>query len=374
VAKSIPRATASACRNPVLDYWAFWPSSGAVADAYSLEFQVFDIHDDTALLAPVQVYPATEGDRAAVSIAIDCPAVGAGRLGVGHYVAGWTPDVTEALGRHRIVWFVKETSTSEELEYQYDFDVLPAGLVAPSPMYALLSDLRDEGVAATSLSDIRAVRLLHESSQQIERWTRRIFEPRWMTMTLDGTKGPTLGVKYPIIALAEARIDGVLMEADQYTVFNRHITEGLTDPDDRYDPRIRFSRLQRTAGFVDIRGRAIESRATWWPGARNAALEGLFGYTDFSASYPAGVTPQLLRKAVLLLTIRNMTRLGDASTAFEVQNAYRVKDMRTRDQSISFGPGRAETAGSGSNTEFTGDPEIDDIIALFTPPPTIRAV
>lgn len=367
---SIARGAVSSCSNPLLDLWTL-DSTFALADAFSVKFQVFDISDDTKFATPVQVFPISVGTKQTVDLTLTCPTSGAGKISTGRAVATWTVGGSEPLGRHRIVWFVQQTSTSAEVQYTEDFDVLVAGLSMKGASYALLSDLRAEGITSTTLSDIRGLSLIRVASTLVERYTRRFFEPRFRTVTIDGSAGPTLFLQDPVIVLSSAAIDDQTVDSsDSYQVFNRHITEGLTNPDDRDNPRVTFVRIVRNLQRLNVYDRPWNNKALWWPGARNVSLTGLFGYTDPDDSCQVGVTPELVKRVTMMIVVRELGLLSNTDDRFDAQNNYRTKDMRTRDQSISFGPVGSSTA-TMVRGEFTGDPSIDSILEMYIAPPFI---
>lgn len=352
MARALALGASSSPTNPVLDFW--FVAAGALADLSALSWQVFDLSTGSA----VSVATGT------VNVA------GAEHLGTGHYVATWTG--AGNVGRHRIVWTATPVGGSAKA-YQYDFDLLAAGLSLKGPAYCLLADLRDEGFAATGVggvSDVRALGLIRKVSTFVERWTRRFFEPRYRTITLDGARGPSQWLQDPVIALDSARIEGDLVDPTTYRVFNRHIAEGLTDPDDRENPRVTFSRITRVLSEVNTYDRPFYNRQVWWPGPRNVQLAGLFGYTDPDPDLPAGSTPEMIRHVTMLLFAREALPLADGDGRTDAQNAFRVDSIRTRDQSVTYGADRMQLTAKGAN-EFTGDPAIDDIIAMYVAPPFI---
>jgi hypothetical protein len=355
MARALALGAVSSKTNPVLDFW--FVLGGAIVDLAALTWQLYDLSTGT----PVSV---TTGTVDVVTVG------GSGRLGVGHYVAGWT--ATGNVGRHRMVWTATPVGGSATL-YQYDFDVLTAGLSQKGPAYCLLADIRDEGFAssgASGISDLRALTLIRKVSVFIERWTRRFFEPRYRTITLDGGRGPSQWVQDPIVALDSAYLDTELVDPTCYKVFNRHIAEGLTNPDDRDNPRVTFTRITRVLSEVNTYDRPFYNRQVWWPGPRNVQLAGLFGYTDPDPDYPPGSTPEMIRHVAMLLFAREMLPLSDGDGRDDAANAYRVDSLRTRDQSVTYGADRMQLTTKGAN-EFTGDPAIDDIIAMYMAPPFI---
>ena len=157
-----PGAVSSAS-NPILDFWTQTTITGAngftylgLSAPFALAFQVFNLSD---VDNPVQVFPATTGQRHSVDLTAD-------RVGGldGHYAAAWTAALASPgkKGRHQIRWFVTPVSGDIEQSYARDFDILPAAaaVIGAGTAYALVSDLRDEGISVSDANDARLIRLL----------------------------------------------------------------------------------------------------------------------------------------------------------------------------------------------------------------------
>jgi hypothetical protein len=301
----------------------FTPMDGLLDDVDVVEYAIVDRTGD----APVQVFP--ESGRA-----------GAARLGVGHYVAVYTPPASAQLGHHAVRWFVR--AAESELYFETPFEVLAAP-IDTSPGYCMLQDLRDEGFTQQAVSDTRLVRAIALASRTIERITGRFFEPRRQRIELDGLGSSELLLDEPIIAIEKIEIGGG-GPVSGATVYNRHITQGLMLPDDRQNPRIHL-------GFPC--------------GARNVRVTGLFGYTEPDGS-PTGSTPLLIREACKRLVVREIPLLADAGRREEVRQRYRILQERTREQSYTLD----RLAHPGA---LTGDPDIDDILAQFMRPADLGA-
>lgn len=347
MARALAFGVASSATNPVLDLWTL--VGGALADVTALVFSIYDLSTGT---------PTLVAGPTAVVVS------GPNHLSTGRYVAPYT--AAGNTGRHRIVWLVTFPDASQAT-YQADFDVLAAGLSLKGPAYCLLSDLRDEGFTTAMVSDLRALTLIRTVSTFIERWTRRFFEPRYRTVELDGSRGPSQWIPDPVIALASAAVDGSVVDPTCYKVFNRHVSEGLTNPDDRDNPRITFQRIVRSLQVVDSSDRPYINKQIFWPGPRSVQLVGLFGFTDPDPDVQVGATPELIKRAAMLLFSREMLPMADGDGRSDAQNAFRVNSLRTRDQSVGYGPDRSSLIGRGGG-EFTGDPAIDDIIAQYVAP------
>jgi len=346
---ALARGQASSCENPALDL--FTQVGGVLTDVEVLEYQVFDVSDAAKQLNPVQVYPETAGQRAAVNVSELCP-IG-DKLSTGHFVARWTPPLDEPIGTHEMRWFFKLTASSPEQTFKEEFEVLPEVVAQAFRGYCFVSDLRAEGVSETQASDDRLISLIDLASRYIDEVTGRFFEAREMTLDLDGRGSAVLQLGVPIIAISDLSLLGDAGETEIDTgdcrVYNRHLTQRLTSPDDRENPKI-----------------ALVGGGRVFPeGHQNVRLEGLFGYTEHDGS-PAGRTPRLIREVCKKLVIREMPLLGDAGGRDDAQRRSRLISEKTRDQSYRLA--NPKTTGA-----MTGDTEIDTVLAMFTRPMEVGA-
>lgn len=361
----LARGQSSDGANPVLDL--FTPVAGALADVASLGFQIFDVSDDAKRTAPVQVFPVTAGDRAPVNVTDAWPA--GDKLATGHYLARWTPPANEAIGRHEIRWFIEATAGAPEQVVREEFDVLAEGAGSSAYGYALVSDLRDEGVTANDAADARLARLVLLASQYIDRVTGRFFEPRPMTLTVDGSGGRIQLLGHPIIAVSSVKMFvgmfaefGVLPVIPSFfRIYNRHLTQGLLDPDDREDPRLEFFHWSDLLGVhATPAGHLGLGSLVWLPGVQNVVIDGLFGYTDPDGTQ-VGRTPELIRHVTKLLVMREVPKMTDLTRREERQKRWRLLEEKTRDQSYRLDV--LKLTGS-----YTGDPEIDNVLVAFHRP------
>lgn len=367
---AIARGQSSDGANPVLEL--FTPSRGVLVDAAAVSFQIFDVSDDAKRTTPVQVFPAPPNTRAAVNLAEPWPA--GDKLGPGHVVARWTPAPDEALGAHEIRWFVQGTAGAAEQIVTVDFDVLAAGAGSYRSGYALVSDLRAEGVATAEATDARLARLIRLATQYVDRITGRFFEPRPMTLALDGSGGRILLLGHPIIAIRDvtllvampAEIGELPVVPSFFKVYNRHLTQGLLDPDDRENPRLEFFHESDLLGVQATPAASLGlGSLVWLRGVQNVVVNGIFGYTDPSGS-AAGHTPELIRHVTKLLVLREIPAMTDTSLREDRQNRWRIVSERTRDQGYNLEPLHAQGG-------FPGDPAIDAILASYQRPPHLGA-
>jgi hypothetical protein len=367
---AIARDQPSDGTNPVLEL--FTPTSGVLADAATVAFQVFDLSDDTKRASPVQVFPDSAGTRATVNVTDLWPT--GDKLGPGHVVARWTPRADEPLGLHELRWFVQMAPSAAEQIVTVEFDVLAAGAGSYRSGYALVSDLRAEGVTEADATDVRLARLLRLASQYVDRMTGRFFEPRALTLAVDGSGGRAQLLGHPIICVREVKLIVALaaelgelpVTPSSFRVYNRHLIQGLTDPDDRENPRLEFFHESDLLGVQATPAASLGlGSLVWTRGAQNVVIDGLFGYTDPDGS-AIGRTPELIRHVTKLLALREIPTLTDAARREDRQKRWRLVSERTRDQGYNLEPLRAQGV-------FTGDPEIDAILVAYQRPPQLGA-
>lgn len=237
--------------------------------------------------------------------------------------------------------------------------------------YATVADLRDEGLP-TTVSDSRAVLGLERATATIDRVTRQWFEPRTRTFILDSNSGRDLLLNVPIIMTSSVTIITEVVPTTDLVVYNRHLTEGLLNPDDRNNPHIAWREYDYPAGIGTIERGARR----WFPGRQRVTVAGVFGYTELGASETPGETtpgsqvptsygstPDLIRYCCLRLALRYAYPLA-GGLGDDIRNARRLTGETTRDQSYSL----ASPGASSSSWGATGDEEVDSILTTFMAP------
>ncbi len=361
---SLARLQSSSASNPALDL--FVAVNGELSDAYIVEFQIFDKTSSS----PVQVYPVTPGDRQAVNL--NLTPVGE-KLETGHYFAAYTVPSDANLGTFEVRWFFKYTSLSAEQSFYEEFTVveeMTAGGAAPLLSYATIADMRDEGVP-TSVADALLAKRLLLASRFVEAATKRFFYPKAMTITVDGRGGPKVLLDDPIISVSEVLFDttpwapsATMIDLDMLRVYNRHLTEGLLSPDDRNNPKIE---IFTPAAMLNHYGAARTYTSLVFPrGQRNVTITGVFGYTDPDGT-ATGKTPDLIVHVTKLLVMRELDKMSKTAARFDRHARHRLTSERTRDQAYTL-----EGLGTAKGY-FTGDPEIDNILAYYQRPPALGA-
>lgn len=215
-------------------------------------------------------------------------------------------------------------------------------------MYASVAEVRAEGVPPASATDARLVAQIDEATHTIDRVTRQFFEPRLMTLRLDGRGTPTIELPVPPMKLTRLGVDYEGMHPFSF-VGSASLGFGL-DPSallivgSPIGPGFDGARLTLRHGLVFPKGRG------------NVVAEGRWGYTEDDGS-SEGRTPLAVKRACILLVLRGLHPLADEE-AFEARSRWRILEERTRDQSYRLDANR------GGGLWLTGDPEVD---ALLTP-------
>lgn len=239
-------------------------------------------------------------------------------------------------------------------------------------------------VGGYSFADAR--RAILEAIQFFDDVTGRFFSPRYREFDLDGDGGPAIQTEHVIVGLTDVTFTfttftpaDLPIEEGDLRVYNRHIRQGLEEPDDRDDPRVEFLRTpvyrfprSQLLGEVDI----LSSFIGFTDSQQNVKMRGMWGYTDPDGS-PFGKTPERVKEAILRLAARNIQplwqRIGGAGSQSGIGGP--ILEEKTMDQSVKFSDVASSEGGLGSPYAgvWTGDPAIDQIIALYLRPPRFRS-
>lgn len=330
--------------------------AGMLLDIYSASWAIYDVSDptvDSVLLASGTVDPVND------------------RLSTGRYAPTWTVGDTEEAGDHIIVWTYRFNAGDPPIVVTDHFDVLPKHYRRPG--YCTVADLRGEGFTTTDGDDKRCILAIQKATAFVEKVTGRFFEPRYLAgMKVNGLGGRFVLLDQPIIALASATFDtspfspaDLPIDSSLYRVYSRHITQGLVQPDDRENPKIEL--FYSSEDLIGRRAPYAFTSLIFPRGQQNVTLEGIFGYTDADGS-STGCTPPLIRHVTMLLAARELYKLRTQRDQREdSQKRWRLLSEQTRDQSYNLEPNKLFGA-------FTGDAEIDQILAQYVRPPQFGGV
>jgi hypothetical protein len=209
--------------------------------------------------------------------------------------------------------------------------------------YATLEDLRSEGFSAEDIPDARAQRALDDASALIDAVTGQFFEPRQLSIVLEGRGAASLWLPVPVIRVDRLLVDGNPWSSDLagLVIVGAPVVRGLDGP-----------RITRRYGV--------------FPRGASTVIEGLWGYTEPNGS-TVGRTPLAIRRACLLMVTRLAPPLADDASV-EARQQPQIIEERTRDQSFRLAapPERAPF--------LVGDAEVDALLWPFVRPPSMGAV
>ncbi len=357
---SVVKASGSTVANAALTL-VVQNNLGLLTDVYAAAFQILDTTTPTKVETPIQLFPLT--GRHSVDLVAD-------RVGPGRYVAVWDSSATPTLGRYVVRWFFQTTSTSSELTFDQEFELLTIPYATRN--YCTVYDLVAANMTLARTNDGSAQRIISQASRLIESYTGRQFSPTYKAITASGSNGRALLLNEPIVAVESIGLDysGIFSntnpETANYRVYNRHLSQNLFSPDDRDSPKIEFlhgwdgwgASGSRVPGVSDFNFR-------FDAGVQNVQVLGIFGYTEPDGSMTGG-TPLLLRMACQLLCFQLQYPVG-SQARLDVFNRQRLTSEYTRDQGYIMskpGDGRASPYVTASM-----DPEIDSLLFGFMRPP-----
>lgn len=231
--------------------------------------------------------------------------------------------------------------------------------------YCDVDDIRAEGVPDPP-DDNRLLAIAQLATDYINTFTGQYFEARQLTRVMDGRGHRAIYFDIPVIeitAIKEVDPSGTVKQtydATSYIVYNRHVRLNQQDPDDRENPKV-----ERATPTDPWNARLYGQ--VWWPrGQQNLQVEGWFGYTDFDDNDPHGQTPPLIKRACVLIVLREVwQRWGEEGESEEARFRSRLKMEKTRDQSYQLGGVATSLQDALAGGRLTGDPEIDSILIEF---------
>lgn len=310
---------------------------GFLFDPFTLKYAIFDVSTSAKETAPVQVYPSS-GKATAT------------RISLGYFRAAYTLETTPSYGRRQVRWYCVDAEDGEERSWTTNWEVLQAGRFEEAyPLYAQVADIRAQGITSSRASDLAVQKALRAAGDMIDRITGRSFSPMPKAVSFNGNGQQILLLSEEVIALSALEVGEDEPLEEEVLVFNRHLSQRLRRPDDRNSPKLE-----------------LDGNIRFWRGRDNVKLSGVFGYTDWDGS-PMGRTPGEISRAAVLLALQGL----DPSRAGE----WRVTGDRTRDQSVTYAsPTSTTRPGTPLLGAFTGNAEIDSILASYLRPPAFAAV
>lgn len=243
--------------------------------------------------------------------------------------------------------------------------------------YCTIQDLRDEGYNNPPYSDARIQVSIDRAVGVIDRVCGQRFDPYYAVVRLDV---PKLYAEHhldvPIAALWQATQDDVELTREDLVVYNRHLTQALTNPDDRRNPMVAWgddrmvvNGIKSFSGGRFTRGRHILRLWGVW-GFTELGPDDLWGETAEGNNIPLsyGSTPEEIRYACMMLASGYLATL--ASGGDESSLRSRLLSEKTRDQSYTLVDVSEEEASFG----ITGNNQVDNILMRYAAPLRVGAV
>ncbi|MEE8150636.1 MAG: hypothetical protein V3T43_02830 [Nitrosomonadaceae bacterium] len=296
--------------------------------------------------------PRAVGYDENVNLLETIPDTGIGKIGQGLYQYVVSATTIGSIGTFYDVITFQLEQDGPIFTLINDFEVTENGL--PKLGYITVQDVRDEGLTnVEKYSDEHINNRIQYNTKLIERYTGRFFEARKLILDFDGPGAFDLQIDVPIVNVDEVTLLDrefpvtriFTFDLDDLVIFNRHITMGLQEPDDRENPKI---------GNV------------WFPrGRQNVRVEGTFGYTEQDGSTP----PEILR-ALTLMVLRDKELLASPKRNRSLLQGLggQVKSESTDGHSYSLA---VPTPAAGRTPYFTGNEEIDHLLHPFVRPPAV---
>jgi hypothetical protein len=239
--------------------------------------------------------------------------------------------------------------------------------------YVTVAEMRAEGVTDPPYDDPRVQVAIDLATLLIDKVTGWFFEPRNLVMLVDGRGHDTIYLAIPIIEITKLELGEYdvwdEVDLDDVEVYNRHLSNQTHPIDDRYNAKI-----VREQSIITPSDPDLEIFEYWPKGDQNIRVTGKFGFTDYDAGTPDGVTPELIKWACKKLAIKELPGMAEEEWDEEHVRS-RIKTEKTRDQSITLAKPYTMKGGAlGPGGVLTGDPTIDAVLSMFRRPIAARGV
>lgn len=225
--------------------------------------------------------------------------------------------------------------------------------------YIDVAAVRDAGVTEAMASNVRVSTLIETWQMFVDRVTGQWFRPRSLTLDLDGNGTTLLQLSVPIIELTDLYVNGDFDTPLAATAFVAYAGRGGTERDDRRNPRVKL-----VAGDSDVFagvGPYEHGGTVFEVGEQNQRLVGTFGFVEPGAGMEV---PAPIRYALTKLVVRSCSNgmLGGSAAGPIVEEETDRHRRRYSDQ-----------AATARILSATGDPEVDQILAMYKAPLRVRA-
>lgn len=226
-----------------------------------------------------------------------------------------------------------------------------------------LAEVRALGFTDPPYTDPQVTSAIARIDAYIESVTKNFFEPRTLTLNIDGSGTNVLMMPYPIITITSVKEGGEYeVDLSDLKIYNRHL-QGLRnwDQDDRTNPKIEFVRdsfpyFERYSGY----------QSGFTPGSQNWEIIGTFGYRDYDPlDLVNGQIPPMIKEAAEWLLSRFLAPKGGPKFQ-QAWAGHSLKKTKTRTQECELGG--AIVAGK-LHGGLTGDWYLDQLLSMFVAPP-----
>lgn len=316
------------------------------------QFKRYGLPFEPADWGPVQITSLDPRDPAYVEgthLLEEIPKANISALSPGLFQYTTSNNTIQATGKFYDVFSFKFELGGETFYLVNDFTVTEDGL--PKLGYVTVAEVRAEGLDnVIKYPDSLVNSRIQFNTKMIENYCGRWFEARKMIVDIDGPGAWAMQLDFPIVSVdSVALLDREFpvtevheFDLDDLVIYNRHLTVGMIEPDDREDPRI---------GNV------------YFPkGRQNIRINGTFGYTD-----EYGNTPIEIKRALILMVLRDVEKLNSETRSSKLLSgiAGPIKKEKTDDHEYELA---IANSSPGKTAYFTGDTEIDHLLLNFRRP------
>lgn len=222
-----------------------------------------------------------------------------------------------------------------------------------------LGEMRAEGVPS-SISNARLLAAIQTWQTFVERACRQWFYPRAMTWDLDGSGTTLLQLPVPIVSLSALYLNGDFSTPVDPANYVAYTGRGGGTRDDRRNPRVKLVTGETSIfeGVGPVRRRLF----VFSIGEKNQRLVGTFGYVESN-----GEAPEPIKYVIRKLVVRNVKPMwasgGAAGPAGPVVEEETDRHRRKW----------ADATVASKVWSTTGDPELDQILAMYKSPLVVKA-
>jgi len=324
-------------------------SSGFLTDAYLVELKITTIGGS-------QIHPIAGGWLDVTTI---------GRFDTGSYYAvevdgseGWNVIVGGA-GPHVINWRYKLTASDDYVTWSMKFyvDTSPGIYGYPYRTIISLSEVRDEGLTVSEVSNAKLESLIGLVNDYIEEATQQVFRPTPRTFRVDGPHHERLFLANPIIGIDYVKPDRSTEALEETALAINFTRVDLTYKDRlKPDPRRNPSIALTPARFYLEASRYYRHNPMFGVGRLNHEIKGVFGFLESDGS-----VPKLIEQAALELVFANVVTLEPGATT---TTAGPLIEETTDRHSVRYG---STTASEGSSALATSR-RIEEILKAYRSP------